>query len=215
MSPVGISVRGYQPGDLAALYDICVRTGDNGEDATGKFGDVRLLADIYAGPYLYLEPDLSFVLDDGDKPVGYVIGTADTAAFVRLYRQEWLPRLARTYPGPPVAPTTPDEWLLATLYQPERMLRPELSAYPAHLHIDVLPAYQGAGHGRRLVQTFVGAAARAGAGGVHVAVSPTNTRAQGFYQRVGFERLDVADGGGAVYFGLTTDGRPPVRGGTL
>ena len=84
MSPVGVPVRGYQPGDLAAVYDICVRTGDNGEDATGKFEDVRLLADIYAGPYLYLEPDLSFVLDDGDKPVGYVIGTADTASSFTL-----------------------------------------------------------------------------------------------------------------------------------
>ncbi|MGW1607346.1 hypothetical protein ACWCQV_41735, partial [Streptomyces eurythermus] len=31
---------------------------------------------------------------------------------------------------------------------------PELAAYPAHLHIDLLPRWQGRGHGRRLLHTF-------------------------------------------------------------
>jgi ribosomal protein S18 acetylase RimI-like enzyme len=218
VSPAGASIRAYQAGDLAAVYDVCIRTGDNGEDATGTLRDVQLLPDIYAGPYLYLQPDLAFVLDDGERPVGYVIGTADTAAFVRSYRDEWLPRLARTNPRPPPPerPATPDDVFLEALYHPEHMLRPELSAYPAHLHIDILPAYQGAGDGRRLIETFVEAVGRAGAGGVHLAVSPTNTHAQGFYQRVGFERLAVGapGGGGAFYYGLKTGSRTPVPGGT-
>jgi ribosomal protein S18 acetylase RimI-like enzyme len=197
------------------VYDICVRTGDNGEDATGKLPDVQLLPDIFAGPYLYLRPEMAFVLDDGRRPVGYVIGTADTTAFVRSYREQWLPRLAHRYPAPPVAPATPEEELLALLYRPEYMLRPEMGDYPAHLHIDVLPAHQGAGHGRRLIETFAGAAARAGAGGAHVAVSPANTRAQAFYQRVGFERLGAVDDGGAFYYGLRTDAGPHVQGGTI
>lgn len=225
---MSLSIRRYQAGDEAAVSDICVRTGDDGQDATGKFADVQLLPDIYAAPYLYLEPDLAFVLDDGQRPVGYVLGTADTAAFVQSYREKWLARFAHTHPEPPAVPATPDEGLLALLYQPERMLCPALSGYPAHLHIDVLPAYQGGGHGRRLIETFIAAAARAGAGGVHVAVSPTNTRAQGFYLRVGFERLAVAGCGGAFFYGLrtayhgpltsyhgpATDSRPPPRGGT-
>jgi len=211
---VSLSIRRYQAGDEAAVYDICVRTGDDGQDATGKFADVRLLADVYAGPYLYLEPDLAFVLADGQRPVGYVLGTADTAAFVESYRNEWLPRFASTRPAPRAGPTTAtatgtgDEYLLGALYQPERMLGPVLSNFPAHLHIDVLPAYQGGGHGRRLIETFVGAVARAGAGGLHVAVSPTNTRAHGFYLRVGFKRLDFA-GGGAYLYGLKTTHHEP------
>ncbi len=217
---MSLSVRRYRAGDEAAIYDVCVRTGDDGQDAAGKFDDPQLLADIYAGPYLFLEPELAFVLDDGQRAVGYVVGTADTAAFVGSYRQEWLPRFAQTRPGPPVAPATADEDLLADFYQPERMLRPALSDYPAHLHIDVLPAYQGGGHGRRLIETFIAAAGEAGAGGVHVAVSPTNTHAHGFYLRVGFERLVVAGGGGTFFYGFKTAhngpgtaGRPPRRGG--
>jgi hypothetical protein len=36
---VSLSVRRYQAGDEAAVYDVCVRTGDDGQDATGKFAD--------------------------------------------------------------------------------------------------------------------------------------------------------------------------------
>lgn len=66
-------VRPYRPEDRAALYDICVRTAHP--------------------PYAQLEPELVFVLDDGERAVGYILGTADTPAFVRNYRESWLPTL--------------------------------------------------------------------------------------------------------------------------
>ena len=39
------------------------------------------------------------------------------------------------------------------------------------------------------------AAARAGAAGVHVTVTTANTRALGFYDRLGFRRLDITEPG--------------------
>jgi GNAT superfamily N-acetyltransferase len=203
---VSLSIRPYRAGDEAAVYDICVRTGDDGQDARGKFADVQLLVDIWAAPYLCLGPGLAFVLDDGGQPVGYVLGTADTATFVESYRDRWLPRFADTRPEPTGARGAQDDPLLSVLYHPERMLCPELADYPAHLHIDILPAHQGGGHGRRLIETFARAVAGEGAGGLHVAVSPTNTRAHGFYLRVGFERLDITGCGGAFFYGLKTSG---------
>ncbi len=89
-------------------------------------------------------------------------------------------------------PATIDEEFLARLWQPERMLLPELAGFPAHLHIDILPDHQGGGYGRRLVETFLMAAAQAGAPGVHVAVATANAAAHGFYLRVGFEAIPVA-----------------------
>ena len=53
--------------------------------------------------------------------------------------------------------------MLALHYQPERLVWPGLEEYPAHLHIDLLPPFQGAGHGRALMETFYAAAAQAGA----------------------------------------------------
>ena len=83
--------------------------------------------------------------------------------------------------------------LIALHYRPERLVWPGLGEYPAHLHIDLLPPFQGAGHGRALMETFYAAAAGAGAAGVHVTVAKANTGAIGFYRRLGFRPLEVAD----------------------
>ena len=68
---------------------------------------------------------------------------------------------------------------------------------------DLLPPFQGAGHGRALIETFYVAAARAGAAGVHVTVVAANVAAIGFYRRLGFRPLDVAAPGEStvVYLG--------------
>jgi GNAT superfamily N-acetyltransferase len=79
--------------------------------------------------------------------------------------------------------------MIALHYQPERLVVPGLEEYPAHLHIDLLPPFQGAGHGRAMMETFYAAAAQAGASGVYVAVTTANTRA------LGFRRLEVAEPG--------------------
>lgn len=196
-------LRPYRGSDRDAVYDVCVRTGAAGQDATGRYSDDDLLPAVYAGPYLLLEPELAFVLDDGQRAVGYVLGTADTARYVRAVQQHWLPRVAGRHPEPSGPPTTPDEQLRAVLHHPERMLHPELADHPAHLHVDLLPEHQGAGHGRRLVLAFLRAAAAAGAPGVTVGVDPTNAGALRFYDRLGFARVAVA-GSGAVHLVRST-----------
>jgi hypothetical protein len=87
-------IRPYREKDLAVVYDICVRTAAAGRDARGRYRSDDLMGDLFAGPYLFLAPELAFVLDDGRRPAGYVLGTADTAAFARAYRERWIPRLA-------------------------------------------------------------------------------------------------------------------------
>jgi hypothetical protein len=216
-------IRPYRDTDLRAVYDVCVRTADAGGDARGKYRSDDLMPDLFAGPYVFLEPDFAFVLDDGERAVGYVLGTPDTAAFARAYRERWIPRLAGRYPAPPGSPAapgnpappgspaapgnpappgspgppgnpdpsaSPDDEMIALHYRPERLLWPGLDAYPAHLHIDLLPPFQGAGYGRALMETFYAAAARAGAPGVHLTVLAANTRAIGFYRHLGLRRLD-------------------------
>jgi ribosomal protein S18 acetylase RimI-like enzyme len=194
------TIRRYTDRDHDAVYDICVRTAAAGGDARGLYQTDDLMPDLFAGPYVYLEPGSAFVLDDGGQAVGYVIGTPDTAGFARAYRDRWIPRLAGRYPVPPDPPATPDDAMLALHYHPERLLWPGLARYPSHLHIDLLPPYQGAGHGRALIDTFCAAMAGVGAAGVHVTVVTENTKALGFYRRLGFSRL-VDEPGPVVYLG--------------
>jgi len=202
-------VRPYRPSDLPAFYDICVRTADAGEDARGKYSSDALMGDLFAAPYAHMCPDLAFVLDDGGAAVGYIVGTADTEDFVRRWRTEWLPGFAATYP-PPAAPAgdpvrDPEQDMVALGYRPEHMLGAQLAAaYPAHLHIDVLPPYQGQGHGRRLMEAFLAAVARAGAPAVHLGMLTANVKARAFYDRLGFIELPVADPGPLTYLGRPT-----------
>jgi ribosomal protein S18 acetylase RimI-like enzyme len=194
-------IRRFQEQDLAAVYDICVRTADAGRDARGQYRSDDLMPDLFAGPYVFLDPDLAFVLDDGQRPAGYVLGTADTAAFARAYRERWIPRLAGRYPVPPEPAVSAEDQLLALHYRPERLLWPGLTEYPAHLHIDLLPGFQRGGYGRKLMETFYAAAAQAGAGGVHVCVLTQNVQAIGFYRHLGFALAEVDEPAGVVYLG--------------
>lgn len=188
------SVRPYRPTDLPALYDICLRTADAGEDASGDYAreDRELVGSIFAAPYAVLEPELTFVVDDGHgQAVGYVLGTGDTARFAKRFRDEWLPTVAARWPAPEGEPVGPREVMAGLLHTPERMIVPEVAAYPAHLHIDVLPDFQRGGHGRALMEAFLAALAGQGVSSVHLGMLSTNTRARAFYDRLGFHEITV------------------------
>lgn len=206
---MAVHVRAYRPSDLPAVYDICVRTADAGGDARGLYSSDRLMGDLFAAPYVTLEPEHAHVLDDGSgAPVGYVVGTADTATFVRRYRTEWIPATAGERPPPADPPLTPDDAMLALHHRPERMLVPEVAGYPAHLHIDVLPPWQGRGHGRALIGRFLAGLRTAGVPGVHLGMVSTNTAARAFYDRLGFTEIAVADAGPITYLARGTDPLP-------
>jgi len=201
---VSPTIRPYRPTDLNAVYDICVRTADAGGDARGIYVDDRLMGDIFAVPYVIREPQHAHVVDDGGgRAVGYVLGTADTAGFARWYRDEWLPTTAGRYPEPATPPVTRSDIMLGLHLNPERMIVPELAGHPAHLHIDLLPEWQGKGLGRGLMEAFLGGLRRAGVRTVHLGMAPSNTKARAFYDRLGFTEIPVSDPG-VVYLGRDT-----------
>jgi ribosomal protein S18 acetylase RimI-like enzyme len=186
-------IRPYRTADRDALFDVCVRTGHLGGDARGRYADDDLLPTIFLAPYLELEPDLAFVADDGERAVGYIVGTADTEAFVRRFRVEYLPTVAARFPAPPERPVTETDRMLALLHGPENLLHPAFAAYPAHLHIDLLPEYQRRGLGRALMARLLTALTARGVGGVHLSMVTANTGARSFYDRLGFVELPLAD----------------------
>lgn len=192
-------IRPATPADRAALYDICLRTADSGEDGSHLFSDPELVGHVSAGPYLAHEPGFAFVLEDEAGVGGYVLGALDTRRFAGTLEREWWPGLRGCYPQPTTPPEarTREERLRGLIHRPAPLPEDLLGAYPSHLHIDLLPRAQGQGQGKRLLRTLFGALRGAGSPGVHLGVGGKNARAQAFYEHVGFQLLRRDESGGA------------------
>lgn len=190
-------IRLATPEDVEAVYEICLKTGDAGEDATHLYDDPEVLGHIYAGPYVTLEPELAFVLEDEEGVCGYILGALDTERYHQAYRSRWLPDLQARYPDPTGDPGTwtPTERILHMIHHPKLEPSEVARDYPSHLHVDLLPRAQGRGNGARLMDTFLDGLRAKGSPGVHLGVSARNLRAQGFYRRYGFTELARQDWG--------------------
>ncbi len=182
-----VIVRAATPNDRDALYDICVRTGDGGRDATSLIDEPDLYGHLYAGAYLALEPSLATVAVIDDHVVGYVIGALDTAAFEARCEAEWWPVLRERYPLP-AGGTELDRRFVEAIHHPRATPPAVIERYPSHLHIDLLPVAQGRGLGRRLMQHLFDQLRAAGSPGVHLGVDPRNEHAIGFYEHLGMRR---------------------------
>ncbi len=184
-------LRAFRPEDVAAVYEICRRTGAEGSDATGRYSDPDLLGHLWAGPFLALEPEHAVVLEADSGVVGYCLATASTRGFEDLCEREWWPALRERYADPAGDPAgwSPDQRLAHLVHHPPRSPDEVVAGHPAQLHVDLLPRAQGRGLGRRIVTRVCELVAGAGAAGVHLGVGPGNTAAQGFYRRLGFTEL--------------------------
>ncbi|KAJ3049213.1 hypothetical protein HK097_009761 [Rhizophlyctis rosea] len=201
-------IRLYASTDHAAIERICLLTANNGTSAEGIYtlGE-NLMANLFAHPYTHFHPDLAFVLDNGEgEAVGYILGTPDTPAFVQKWSAEWIEKFPQYPPTPMDLPTpTPDEIMLGLFHHPERLILPEVADYPAHLHIDLLPPFQGKGWGREFMKTFLGALKEKGVEKVHLSMVTANVKARGFYDRMGFEVIEVPEPGVLTYLGRRTE----------
>jgi GNAT superfamily N-acetyltransferase len=180
--------------DIPYFYEICLKTGDSGRDAAGLFFDPFLPGHYFAAPYLFFPAGLCFAAEHDFRPRGYIAAVPDTSAFNRWMEAAWLPPLRQQYPRPfppEKLRSETESQLLAKIHVshlPENPA-PWLAAYPAHLHIDLLPEIQGRGAGRLLMDTLNAELLRRGVPGVHLGVNAENSGAIAFYRKMGFSVL--------------------------
>jgi ribosomal protein S18 acetylase RimI-like enzyme len=186
---VTATIRNVRPGDRDAVYDICLRTADAGDDGTHHYTDPLLPGHVWAGAYVALEPEHGFVVDDDDQAIGYILGALDSRAFEAELERDWWPTLRAQYPLDDPANSPGDRIARYLIHHPPRADETFVGDFPSHLHIDLLPVAQGRGDGRRLVSRLLGSLRADGSRGVHLVVSPRNVRAIGFYRALGFEEL--------------------------
>ena len=196
---MGAAIREATTADLDVLYDICLRTGAAGQDATALHDDPTLLGSIYVGPYVALPEGIGFVAVDDRGIGGYVLGTLDTRTFEAACEANWWPALRARHADPGPSPATPDDELRAQLHRPAIAPDEVVEHHRAHVHIDLYTRLQGVGVGRRLMERMLRSMAEGGATGVHLGVARANDRAIGFYLRLGF--VPLVDVGDALFMG--------------
>jgi GNAT superfamily N-acetyltransferase len=191
-----VRIRPYELADRGDLYQVCLRTADNGHDATGLVSDPGLPGSVWLGPYLAFEPSLAFVAEDSAGAGGYVVAALDSGHFEERLERDWWPALRVAFPEPAegaaadLAPIA--RYSLHDIHHPWRTAAKLTSRYPSHLHIDLVPRLQGKGVGRRLMAALLEELREQNSRGVHLMVGRDNKPAVGFYQHLGFAEYPAA-----------------------
>lgn len=199
-------IRPATKGDHAALLMVCLKTGNAGQDATAIEDDPSLLGQIYAVPYQVKEPDLAFVVEDDKGVCGYVLGALDTRAFQSFLDQDWFPPLRATLrdPGPDETLWSGSDWARRQIHLTPQLPPVDLTRFPSHGHIDLLPRAQGKGVGWKAMDRLMTTLQQSGSPGMHLGLSPHNRGALAFYHRLGFATLDHQDASDdTLYVGMS------------
>lgn len=169
------TIRPYEPKDKENVRNICIRTGPG---AAREEGPVRtaLLA-TFCDYYIECEPHNCFVAaDDNDEAVGYILCAENDRRYRERFIREYVPRV---------------DGLRGRLECRSSAALPRLfrRGYPAHLHIDILPAYQRIGLGHRLMDALTAHLREKNIPGVMLGVGAGNVKGRSFYNKYGFREL--------------------------
>lgn len=166
-------VRKYLEKDKENLRRICVETSSF---PTGSETQRNFLYYLYNDYYSECEGENCFVFtDENDEAVGYILCAEDFDRFYGEMKKTYLPRLLNL--GRRYYMTSLGEIFVHRIFRKE---------YPAHLHIDILPAYQGVGAGTQLVGALKTHLKEKNCRGIMLSAGSSNKKAISFYKKNGF-----------------------------
>ncbi len=174
-------IRNYQRGDEEFLRKICLDTCEEKLESKAKRESLCLRYVDY-----YYQNETVFVAVDGEnRPIGYILCATD----YRSYRKRMKPYLRRIFQ------LDKRGWIT---YLAEMAAHGFFAKYPAHLHIDILPAYQKEGIGTALTERLF-SFLREQKKDVHLLCGAGNKKGNAFYRKRGFRR--IFRGFGVVVYG--------------
>lgn len=163
--------------DIIDIEYICRMTAGNMCRREPVKGAV--ISKMYSTYYARECRDTSFVLvNEKDKPVGYVLCESDYNRYRRIYLRRDVPAIWKL---------NRERGLEAAFFHiPYDILG---RRYPAHLHIDILPEYQSKGYGQQLINTLLDKLREMNIPGVMLITNRDNKGAIRFYERLGFKTI--------------------------
>lgn len=187
-----MQIRPYRPEDRAAVRAIAFATGFLGEPIGWLWGDPESFGDVITKYYTDQEPESLLVAEHGGAVIGYLSGCIDSGNAVGSAARE-ITRLVRR--GALVRPSiAPFFWRSIVDLAQDGEVREDVlcdDRWPAHLHLDLLPAGRGKGLGRRLMEAWLARLNECGSPGVHLGTFAENANALRFFTSCGFARHGV------------------------
>lgn len=168
-----MTVRPYKESDKINFRKICIETSV-GHDAPEK--EQRFILNLYCDYYIEQEPQNCFALtDDNDEAVGYILCSEDIKRYIKASKPY---RAAARKIG-----------LFNFIYSWGEIIAhlPASKKCKAHLHIDILPAYQHKGYGTKLIDALTDSLKAKGINSVMLVVNSSNSNAVCFYKKNGFK----------------------------
>ena len=176
-------IRPYEAKDRDDVRYICLNSdGPCDADEKGQ----HFLLTTYCDYYIECEPHNCFVYaDERDRAIGYVLIAEDFDKFKEVFLRQFKPRLADD--------TAAHGYALDSI----RLHEQNKEQYPAHLHIDLLPAIQGKGIGTQMMKVALCHLADKKCKGLTLTVWKHNRDAMRFYERLGFVLLGETENNAA------------------
>jgi hypothetical protein len=182
-----LEIRRYRPEDRAGVRQVCVETAFLGASILPQYSDVESFADMFTGYYTDHEPESAWVVTDGERVLGYLLGCMDSrnspapewVVFKHIMRR-WL------WLRPGTA-----GFCFRCLFDVLRDLGPtrppvDYVKWPAHSHLDLLPEARKGPTALRLFRLWLDAARERGAVGMWGASIVENEPATVFHRATGF-----------------------------
>ena len=192
-----INIRQVVLSDLPYLYEICLKTGNNGEDASKLFNDPYLIGHYYIAPYIFYPKSICFVAEYEFYPKGYIAAVPDTIKYKQWLEENWLPPLRKQFLQNNNLYTEKEKNIVDLIHKRQYPMDLTyfswLGDYPAHLHIDLLPIIQRKGVGIKLMGLIFSKLLEENISGIYLNVDLSNTGAIKFYEKLNFKIIKDQD----------------------
>jgi len=185
--------RPYRPIDEAAVYDICLKTCDDGMDGTEVFPEYpQVICDKLIGATVTLSPEFCFVVEDDHGVMGYAVAAIDAKQLRQRQQLAWRPTMQEKYPKPErTTELTPAEEVIVSLHAdvPETPVS-VTSAFPSVVRLDVLTGrMEDLAVTKRLLSCALSALRAKGSTGVHVELNVGDKCMLEHYRLLGFAQV--------------------------
>ena len=182
-----LEIQNYAPEHFNHTREICYETSTSYHTPEKQ----SLLWLLYHDYYPQFSMENCFVAFDtvANRAIGYILCEPNFSSWERNYKNYLMDKLEKLSP------------------EHAKMRLEEFSHYrkiaqkfPAHLHINILPAYQGQGIGGQLLSRLHAHLTERGCEGIFLTTSPKKVPSIKLYERNGYTQSGAFDGGAVIVF---------------